>query len=443
MLSKLLFYDRRKKSVLPQINDRRNGERRQKLEDYSPERRRLASTTRCEEREVVVIPVRLEIDGRGGDGYTANISHGGMMIQIKTPLRKGLEVFLHFSSRQDTSSICLFGRTVFSHSLRDRGPLFQEVGIQFETLSEFDQKVLTATFDLIRKGDRIQNKSGITILISKERSRIKKHLPPSVVPLVNKAVAQIRERPISQLPPPDRQSIAVADRREKRKLRFTADPDWVIKMRQSLEPYRQAILQSRLIQETSRGALSLKQIQGWSIQFYPFIHSIPHLIALNLARANDPISRTYLIDNIRLEKHHADQWIDMTLGFGVSLEELSRSPILAEVEALTHWLWSITTRGSFTESVAAMHYSIEGITQEIAAIMIKGLRAFEWVQLDRKACKWMEAHTRYDRLHPFKALEIIKLHAVSPEMQKKVHDAAQRSLEYLFLAMEACYATFA
>ncbi len=75
------------------------------------------------------------------------------------------------------------------------------------------------------------------------------------------------------------------------------------------------------------------------------------------------MSRTYLIDNIRLEKHHADQWIDMTHGFGVSLEELSQSPILAEVEALTHWLWSITTRGSFTELVAAMHYSIEGITQ--------------------------------------------------------------------------------
>lgn len=447
MLSQLLFHERRRINILLQTNDRRNGERRQWVEAYSPERRRPASRIRCQERQGIVLPIRLQIEGKDRVGHMVNISPGGVMIGTNTPLREGLEVFLHLFLEQDAFSLRLFGRIVFCRSLEERGPLSQAVGIQFRTSGEFNQKVLAATIDLIRKKDATEDQFGISILISDERHLVEKQpgaLP--MLPLISKAITQIREMPINQITSPETRRTMVGGRRKKQELRFTPDPDWVIKMNQALEPYRQVILQSRLVQETSKGQLSLKQIRGWNIQFYPFIHSVPHFIALNLARANDPMSRTYLIDNIRVEKRHADQWVDMAQGFGVSTEELFQSPILAEVEALTHWMWSVTTRASFIESVAALHYAIEGITQEIAAIMVKELnkyKLFEWVHLDRKACQWMEMHTRYDHRHPYKALEIIKLYAVSLKDQEKVKEATQRSLEYLFLALEACYVAFA
>lgn len=251
---------------------------------------------------------------------------------------------------------------------------------------------------------------------------------------------------VQPIKPAMERTVQADPRRRKYARRFTPDPDWVIEMSRNLEPYRQAILQSRLVQETSTGKLSLRQIRGWNIQFYPFIESFPHFMGLNLARANDRMSRTFLIDNIRVEKRHADQWIDMAYGFGVAPEELFHSPILAEVEALTHWLWSVNSRGSLIEAVAATNYAIEGVTQGIAAIMVRGFGRYEGLEgahLDRKAYQWMEAHVSYDDLHPFQALEIIKQQATSLAAQEKVKHAAQRSLEYLYLALEACYTAFA
>jgi pyrroloquinoline quinone (PQQ) biosynthesis protein C len=200
-----------------------------------------------------------------------------------------------------------------------------------------------------------------------------------------------------------------------------------------------------LVQETSSGALSLEQVKGWSIQFYPFIELFPQFMATYLAKATDPMSRGFLIDNLRVEKRHADQWIDMAKGFGVPKEDLFTTPIIPEVEALTHWMWSITNRGSFVEAVAATNYAIEGVTQGIATIMVKGFMKYQGqdgVFLDKRAYMWMEAHSAYDDLHPYQALEIMKLHATTSEIQQKVTHAAQRSLEYLFLALEACYAFY-
>ncbi len=136
----------------------------------------------------------------------------------------------------------------------------------------------------------------------------------------------------------------------------------------------------------------------------------------------------------------------MAKGFGIKKQQLFNTPILPEVEALTHWMWSINSRGSLVEGVAATNYAIEGVTQGIATIMVKGFEKYHGsngVHLDKKAYWWMEAHARYDDLHPFEALEIIKQHATSHEMQQRVKHAVQRSLEYLFIALEACYMAYA
>ena len=155
-----------------------------------------------------------------------------------------------------------------------------------------------------------------------------------------------------------------------------------------------------------------------------------------------PLSRAFLIDNLRVEKRHANQWMDMAEGFGVPTGDLSETVIIPEVEALTHWMWSVTNRGTFVEAVSAANFSIEGVTQGIATRIVKGFSKYhgsEGVDLGNKAYHWMEAHAHYDDIHPYEALEIIKLHARSEELQQKVIHAAQRSLEYLFRALEACY----
>jgi pyrroloquinoline quinone (PQQ) biosynthesis protein C len=223
------------------------------------------------------------------------------------------------------------------------------------------------------------------------------------------------------------------------------DPAWVVELKDSLKPHWDAVLNCRLIRGAAEGTLSLAQMRGWMVQLYPFIECFPKWLALSIVRTQDPASRAFLIDNLRVEKKHAQQWIRMAEGFGVSEQELTEITPLPGVEALTHWLWSINTHGLLVEAVAATNYSIEGVTQGIAKSTVRGFPLYEQregIHLSRKAYAWMEAHAKYDDLHPIYALEIIKRYAQTAEVQEKVKSAARRSLEFLLMALETCYTHF-
>jgi pyrroloquinoline quinone (PQQ) biosynthesis protein C len=186
-------------------------------------------------------------------------------------------------------------------------------------------------------------------------------------------------------------------------------------------------------------------MRAWLLQLYPFIETFPKWIALNIPKTQDAMSRNFLIDNVRVEKRHAERWVYMAEAFGIKRYDLHTVKPLAEVDALTHWLWSINTQGSLAEAVAATNYAIEGVTKDIAVATVKGFPRYEGVDgihLDHKAYWWMRAHAKYDDLHPQQALEIMKLYATTPEVQDKVTFVTHRSLEYMLLAFETCYTQF-
>ena len=64
----------------------------------------------------------------------------------------------------------------------------------------------------------------------------------------------------------------------------------------------------------------------------------------------------------------------MAEGFGVKRADLYTVKPLPEVDALTHWLWSINTQGTLAEAVAATNYAIEGITKDIAILQSRACR---------------------------------------------------------------------
>lgn len=223
-----------------------------------------------------------------------------------------------------------------------------------------------------------------------------------------------------------------------------SDPPWVAELRRRIKPHWEAVLECRLIQEASKGTLSLERMRGWIVQMYPFIETFPKWIALTIARAPDMVTRGFMIDNIRVEKRHAAQWIQMAEGFGLTKSELETVSTFPEVDALTHWLWSVNTQGSLAEAVSATNYAVEGVTQGIAQLTVQGFPQYEGlptVHLDKKAYAWMHNHARYDELHPIQALEVMKLYTTK-DLEEKVIFASQRSLEYLLIALEACYTHF-
>ena len=379
---------------------------------------------RSQERWTLKIPVRFRIQGKEASGSTHDLSSTGLRVISDTKLSLATPMAMQFCFGGETCYAQVAGQVVFSRKLGNHTHAKYEIGIKFSAIREWEQRILNSVAQVLTEDSLTRDKSFLTIQVSEDN-------------LAREAANLSAES--AEVHPEE------FYRRFKRGKKFTPHPPWIFELRQHIEPAWNAILNSRLIQEASAGTLSLQQIRAWLLQLYPFIETFPKWIALNIPKTQDAMSRGYLIDNVRVEKRHAEQWVYMAEGFGVKRDDLYTVKPLPEVDALTHWLWSINTQGTLAEAVAATNYAIEGITKDIAILTVKGLPHYEGVDgihLERKAYWWLESHAKYDDLHPQQALEIIKLYATTKELQNKVTFVTRRSLEYLLMAFETCYTRF-
>ncbi len=399
---------------------------------------RLNRERRQQSRYSLTLKVFLRVPGKEILGTSSDLSAGGIRVCSPVRLRGGAPVSLNLSFGE-LCFLKLAGQVTHYTPLEDG---LSAAGIKFCALKDWNVEILDSVLQELRQNESTLDNSFATVHVSEDQLALEAAGIARAVAHQNRIIQPAEFSPDSERDGAVRKGRFALKRMRK----FTPDPPWVQEMNHYLTPYRQAIWDSKLVQETSTGELSLAQVRGWSSQFYPFIESFPQFMGTYLAKAPDNTGRSFLIDNLRVEKRHADQWIDMALGFGVPRAELLETRILPEVEALTHWMWSISNRGTFVEAVSAANFAIEGVTQGIAARMVKGFARYhgaEGVHLAKKAYYWMETHAQYDDLHPYEALEILKMHATTKESQQSVTHAAQRSLEYLFRALEACYWAYA
>ena len=225
---------------------------------------------------------------------------------------------------------------------------------------------------------------------------------------------------------------------------------WVDSLNGYLKPYWDELLQGDWCEGVANTRLTVPEMRGWILQTYPFIHAFPKFLAEGLIKVEDDYSRSFLIDNIRVEKAHAEHWIWMGLGFGLTRQEMldaadGTKPVLRDVQSLTDWLWYINTKGSMAEAVAATSFAIEGIAGDIARKVVRGFEAYKdtpGVQMGPKTYKWFREHAHYDDEHPKIAMEIVKRYATTERMQTKVMLAAKRSVQLLHNALRTGYQAF-
>ncbi len=378
-------------------------------------------STKMSTKETVKIPFKLPVQDKVIAGYTKALTQDGLRLISASPLKRGTPLNLQFSFGENVCYLNLSGQvTLCTQSGKSASDAY-DIQIKFSAIREWERKILISAIEALKQSSRMQEKSLVKIQVSGDTLALEAAQLPTFA-----AESQSAERP----------------KEGKARKGFTPHPAWILDMNRRLEPYRNAILESRLVREASAGTLPVRKMRTWIIQLYPFIETFPKWIALNITKTHDARSRGYMIDNVRVEKRHAEQWVYMAQGFGIDPYVLYSVQPLPEVEALTHWLWSINTRGSLAEAVGATNYSVEGVTQDIAKSTVKGFPRYdrlEGVHLDKKAYWWMEAHGRYDDLHPLQALEVMKIYATTKELQDKVNFATQRSFEYFLMALEACY----
>jgi pyrroloquinoline quinone (PQQ) biosynthesis protein C len=186
------------------------------------------------------------------------------------------------------------------------------------------------------------------------------------------------------------------------------------------------------------------------LQLYPFIHAFPKFLAEALIKVEDDYARSYLIDNIRVEKAHAEQWLWMGQGFGLRKDDMlalaeGHRPVLRDVQSLTDWLWFINTKGSLAEAVAATSFAIEGMTGDMCRKAMAGFESYRGrpgVDMNPKTYKWMRQHAQYDDDHPKIAMEVVKRYATTERMRQRVMLASKRSLQLLNLAFVTAYRAY-
>src|SRR5713226_714609 len=373
------------------------------------------------EQESLKIPFEMPLRDKELSGFTENLTPECLRFISDAALRPGTPVTIQFTFGENACYLNIAGRGVSCESCGEGAIKKHVIEIRFAAIREWEQKILMSAIEELKQSIAMQKKSLVKIQIARD------DLALEAAHLTSEATAAA----------PAESHHTARKRRD-----FTHHPAWVLEMDRRLVPYRNAILESKIVQEASTGILPLKKMRTWIIQMYPFIETFPKWVALNITKTHDARSRGYMIDNVRVEKRHAEQWIYMAQGFGIDPYVLYTVQPLPDVEALTHWLWSINTRGSLAEAVGATNYSIEGVTQDLAKLMVKGFPHYDGmagVSLGKKAYWWAEAHSRYDDLHPKEALEVMITYATTKELQEKAVFATQRSYEYLLMASEACY----
>ena len=227
-------------------------------------------------------------------------------------------------------------------------------------------------------------------------------------------------------------------------------PVWIESLHGYIQPYWNDIVEGEWAKKVTSSEMTLPEMQGWIMQVYPFIHAFPKFLAEALIKVEDDYSRSFLIDNIRVEKAHAEHWLWMGMGFGLKREDMlclaeGNRPVLRDVQSLTDWLWYINTKGSLAEAVAATSFAIEGVTGDAArkiAAGFEGYRGRPGIDMGPKTYKWMREHVHYDDEHPKIALEIVKNYATTERMQTKVMLAAKRSLQLLSQALITSYSAY-
>jgi pyrroloquinoline quinone (PQQ) biosynthesis protein C len=221
------------------------------------------------------------------------------------------------------------------------------------------------------------------------------------------------------------------------------DDMWIDTLKSFVQPDWHDLVAGEWASNVMSGAWSTDAMRGWFLQLYPFIHAFPKFLAEALIKVEDEYSRSFLIDNIRVEKAHAEHWLWMGEGFGISRGDMMAlaqgdRPLLRDVQSLTDWIWYINAKGSLAEAVAATSFAIEGATGDLTRALLKGFEAYgsrPGVTMNPRTTKWFRNHAKYDDEHPRIALNIVARYARTEQARMKVMTAARRSLQLLNLAL--------
>src|SRR5262249_11807131 len=145
--------------------------------------------------------------------------------------------------------------------------------------------------------------------------------------------------------------------------------------------------------------------------------------------------------NIYVERGHSEMWRTWARGFGCSNHELDHPSPGPATDAINNYLWHVNTHGTLAEGLGATNLAIEWPTGEWAREVVPAARIYKekgLAEINPQPMAWLEAHAGYDDVHPYEAMELIKLCTHTDDERLRVLAATRRGFEYYVMALDDC-----
>src|SRR5438105_4288735 len=161
-----IFSERKNKEIRTVASAQPKQHKKQKLSQKDlPSRPRLdLAQSRSLERCNLKIRFRLQKEGKEVEGYSQNISPGGLQVISTIALNAGTPLAVQCSFGE-VGYLTVSGQVVYCRADREHN---HTIGIKFSALREWEEKILTSAVQELNQSPATQEKSLLTMLVSED-----------------------------------------------------------------------------------------------------------------------------------------------------------------------------------------------------------------------------------------------------------------------------------
>jgi pyrroloquinoline-quinone synthase len=207
-----------------------------------------------------------------------------------------------------------------------------------------------------------------------------------------------------------------------------------------------------IIGKIERGELDADALRGFVKQFYLFFPKpFPKPIAAMYARCpDDPELERMWLDNVIEEgtgeltgtDSHKGLYIRFAEAAGITRKELDATEPLPETWAFLAWRELLISQRSWLELYAAQGFCLEGTASGRMARIVHGLRAHYGFRAESEDIRYWTLHMGVDEEHMKVGPFAVERYAITDDLQARVRDAVQKTLDIFWLAHDGIHRAF-
>jgi len=208
-----------------------------------------------------------------------------------------------------------------------------------------------------------------------------------------------------------------------------------------IQPGVERLMSLPYFTELRNGQLSLRRLQGWSLQHY--LHNVALLKGFALCmvkNSHEPELFKYFLYQLNEEQYHPDLAKKFGLAIGLQEEDFTNATPIFECLAHTSKTIHGMLMGSAAENRASALVN-ETMVCRYSEEHIAALR--QHYGLTDKQIQFFTVHAIADQEHTAMASEVIAKHAVSERDKMLVREAAQHMVRFKIAKFEGIYNAYA